>query len=1265
LPVSEPVAALGVPEVQTYDYTSGRWDKVKVLSYDRMRRLVIAEVQHFSTYVATPPTTALAPELSRGPEGSRCAESPILRAPLKLAFSGIPAKLVNGHGGGSESVADLLSKLPDGKALQVFVRASARTRDGAGSDEGWLLLTALRRADGKLDVKAYSDAASGPLLKTPEALDPTSPEAEAFLNGTRAHFVFHKITDTTAGIATDAEVSLYLVDAQDAARPPVKAVNPIATADLEGVAMAHDTPAHPGYDPDCDQAPSSYDPTPQGEPAPVLVPAPASPVRVTVGGQARLSVRTETADVAFSWLAGDPSLALQADGAAATIKPTAPGVFRVLAVGKKGAVEARVGWEILVDAAESMDRNTPPTVSISASDRIVRAGERVGLLAVGRDAEQADLTFRWRSQKAGVLSGGEGPVVTFSSPTPGDYTVECVASDGLATSAPASLTITVLSATANRPPAAPTVTPLLAVVTHEPDEPASVTLTAQAVDPDGDEVTFKFEPGPGAPPGVTLSAAGASATLTTSVDGVFTVFVTAIDAKGAVSPFTAARVSVLPKAADLAPDADGDGYPEGADCNDADPKVYPGAREICADGIDQDCDGRDRGAAECDEDGDRYSTAQGDCDDRDPRRHPGAAERCDGVDNDCDGMIDEGFPLGRECTVGLGACQATGQTVCSATFAAVVCGGTAGAPSMEVCDGVDNDCNGIVDDVPQATAVASRTVASCGGCGMSCAERANSAPLCLVGGCGFRCLPGFADLDRRPDNGCECGMTNGGVEICDGLDNDCNGVVDDGVTETVYPGPERTQGVGVCAAGVRTCRAGQLVVTVEPRIPSMEICDGLDNDCNGRVDETFDLLSDPRNCGGCGVVCSSGVCVRGRCGAGTTDAGAPTDGPRDPGTGADAGLPPSGTCVSPRSSCRDPAGREYCADLTQDAANCGACGRTCPAGAICSRGTCVAGTEPIPGDMCPLPSTTCRDATSGRAYCADLSRDAANCGGCGRPCASGNVCQDSRCVASTTPGGCTAPQVSCRDTTSLRELCTDLSRDPAHCGTCNNRCPVDNVCERGVCVGGTKPICESPLQLCKDATGTREYCADVTNDSSNCGACGRVCEAGLVCVRGECGKAPEPVCEPPFMSCTDPTGLRSVCTDVTRDNANCGACGKVCQQGTQCERGQCAPVSSPTCVSPSQLCKDAAGREACVDLSRDPANCGNCGVACASGVCEAGRCTLVMSSCLRGETVCKDATGKEYCANLSLDPANCGQCGLACAKGDACEAGRCASALRL
>jgi hypothetical protein len=158
-------------------------------------------------------------------------------------------------------------------------------------------------------------------------------------------------------------------------------------------------------------------------------------------------------------------------------------------------------------------------------------------------------------------------------------------------------------------------------------------------------------------------------------------------------------------------DADGDGFGEncsrGVDCNDADETMSPERAERC-DGKDNDCNGLvdDRpdcdGSSPCvDQDGDTYGEgcpAGADCDDTDPDRFEGAPEACDGKDNDCDDEVDEDFDLGGDCTNGEGICMADGVTVCMDDGTGIECDARVGTPETEVCDGEDNDCDGEVDD---------------------------------------------------------------------------------------------------------------------------------------------------------------------------------------------------------------------------------------------------------------------------------------------------------------------------------------------------------------------------------------------------------------------------------------------------------------------------------------------------------------------------------------------------------------------------------------
>jgi hypothetical protein len=134
------------------------------------------------------------------------------------------------------------------------------------------------------------------------------------------------------------------------------------------------------------------------------------------------------------------------------------------------------------------------------------------------------------------------------------------------------------------------------------------------------------------------------------------------------------------------PDADGDSWHLGGDCDDSEATVYPFAPQECDDGLDNDCD-PEPDSNEADADGDGYSECDGDCNDALPEFNPGAEDECgDGYDHDCSGDVDDeidddgdGIP---ECA---GDCDDTDASVHEG--ADELCG-----------DGLDNDCDSEIDE---------------------------------------------------------------------------------------------------------------------------------------------------------------------------------------------------------------------------------------------------------------------------------------------------------------------------------------------------------------------------------------------------------------------------------------------------------------------------------------------------------------------------------------------------------------------------------------
>lgn len=326
-----------------------------------------------------------------------------------------------------------------------------------------------------------------------------------------------------------------------------------------------------------------------------------------------------------------------------------------------------------------------------------------------------------------------------------------------------------------------------------------------------------------------------------------------------------------------------------------------------------------------------------------------AAEICDGLDNNCDNQVDVGSTdAGGKCGNNVGLCT-QGTFVCS--NAALVCSGAIN-PTTEICDGADNDCDGVTDgtatavpvpcqvdgdcqalpaakfcmnktgggkvcaalpsdivdgntpiacQVPPAapagwtsacqagalacvsgakvclgavTAQVSQDtcgvdancdgqkspdfnldtdVHNCKACGTDCTLLgAHVNWICGATGCQpdptNKCMPGFIDCDGNP-NDCERPCTKlSNQELCNGIDDNCSCEVDEGV---VTPSPTQVCGIGVgatgaclttqvaCVQGAWQCTYPAGHCTGASCAATQDICDGLDNNCNGNLDENF------------------------------------------------------------------------------------------------------------------------------------------------------------------------------------------------------------------------------------------------------------------------------------------------------------------------------------------------------------------------------------------------------------------------------------------
>ncbi len=250
--------------------------------------------------------------------------------------------------------------------------------------------------------------------------------------------------------------------------------------------------------------------------------------------------------------------------------------------------------------------------------------------------------------------------------------------------------------------------------------------------------------------------------------------------------------------------------------------------ERCND-LDDDCDGAvDEafaallgqpcvvGAGRCAGEGVRVCSAAGDRTVCDASAVDGVPETCDGTDEDCDGEVDEGFGVGDACVEGLGACAVEGAIACRDGRAR--CDAEPGEALDEICNAADDDCDGVVDEGFPV--------------GLACIDRAGECP-----------APG--SLICGDDGGvvCDARPVMPRDELCNARDDDC-----DGATDEDFPalGDTCVVGVGACTrAGVLICADDAAACSLEPGAPSAELCDGLDDDCDGRPDNRAPCLGPP------------------------------------------------------------------------------------------------------------------------------------------------------------------------------------------------------------------------------------------------------------------------------------------------------------------------------------------------------------------------------------------------------------------------------------
>jgi hypothetical protein len=328
-------------------------------------------------------------------------------------------------------------------------------------------------------------------------------------------------------------------------------------------------------------------------------------------------------------------------------------------------------------------------------------------------------------------------------------------------------------------------------------------------------------------------------------------------------------------------------------------------------------------------------------------------------------------------------------------------------------------------------------------------------------------------------------------------------------------------------------------------------------------------------------------------------------GSTDGGSGGDGGVAPG------QMACCN----HQCADVSQDATNCGACGKQCSG----SAGSCCIG------------------------RCVDLSTDVDNCTACGNGCQFANAAAS--CLNGCVMGACQPGYGDC-DTMSSNGCETNLNTSTTNCGSCGASCATAVANASGAACDGTGVCtytgsCSAGFGDC-DGNKANGCETDTTANVTACGNCTTNCNTsvvnatGIVCTNSTCTYA---ACAGSFGDC-DGNKANGCEANLSTTVTACGSCSTNCNvkvanaAGIACAAAQCTYTGG--CTGTFQDCDGNKANGCEADKNNDSVNCGSCGNSCVPKgmTCSGGACVPCKAEEVYGNAQCFYLDG----SNSACDP---------------------------